>query len=655
MEFRARLGDAIQTGIHSLVSHQQQDGSWRGRYGGPMFLLPMYVCARYARATLDQLPESLRRGMVKYIEHAQKDDGSVGLHEEGPGCMFTSVLCYVAWRFLGVGPEVKSAKALRGWILANGTALGTASWGRFMLAVLNLYPYEGLSPILPELWLLPDAAPFHPGRLWCHARQVYLPMAYLYGEKAQIPADALILQLRKEIYDKPYQDIPFSQHKETVSPADALMPGTRALRLANRAMGLFEELHPDGLRRRALARVLKHIDYEDQVTGHIDIGPVNSILNAIVHHVIEPDGPRAGESYARLDDYLCETDEGVLFNGYNSTALWDTAFAVQSMTAARFGSDHLPALEAACSYIRDNQVIEDVPEPARHYRHPPRGGWPFSDREHGWPISDCTAEGVKAALALEPLVTEPVPAGRLIDAVRFILSMQNRDGGWATYEKRRGGKWLEWLNPSQVFADIMVDYSYVECTSACIQALMKVRPRLPAGLRRRISRSVGRGAAFIRKAQRSDGSWEGSWGVCFTYGTWFGVWGLLAAGLPLHAKEIRVATDFLLQRQNRDGGWGESYRNCLERRWVEGERSRVVNSAWALMTLCRAGAAKTHASRRAARFLLDRQEGDGSWPRETMSGVFNRTVLIDYDNYRRYFPVWALALYEQGTRDRNGT
>lgn len=33
--------------------------------------------------------------------------------------------------------------------------------------------------------------------------------------------------------------------------------------------------------------------------------------------------------------------------------------------------------------------------------------------------------------------------------------------------------------------------------------------------------------------QRRDGSWYGSWACCFTYGTWFGVEGLVAAGEPL--------------------------------------------------------------------------------------------------------------------------
>jgi hypothetical protein len=43
--------------------------------------------------------------------------------------------------------------------------------------------WDGHNPVPPEMWLLPDWLPFHPGRLWCHCRMVYLPMCYLYGTK----------------------------------------------------------------------------------------------------------------------------------------------------------------------------------------------------------------------------------------------------------------------------------------------------------------------------------------------------------------------------------------------------------------------------------------------------------------------------------------
>jgi hypothetical protein len=55
----------------------------------------------------------------------------------------------------------------------------------------------------------------------------------------------------------------------------------------------------------------------------------------------------------------------------------------------------------------------------------------------------------------------------------------------------------------------------------------------------------------------------GSWGVCFTYGIWFGIKGLVAAGKNFNnSSSIRKACDFLLSKQCSSGGWGESYLSC---------------------------------------------------------------------------------------------
>jgi squalene cyclase len=216
---------------------------------------------------------------------------------------------------------------------------------------------------------------------------------------------------------------------------------------------------------------------------------------------------------------------------------------------------------------------------------------------------------------------------------------------------------MERLNPSEVFGDIMVDYSYVECTSACLQALVAAQRQ--RGLRipeQEVKRAIARGVAFLRKVQVPDGSFEGKWAVCFTYGTWFGVSGLLAAGVSRHDPAVKKACEFLRRRQRPDGSWGEDGDSCRERRWVEATTGHVVQTSWALMTLVRAGHPDDEALHRAASFLVERQmaAGDlaatgagevGGWPKEPLVGVFNRTCLIDYDNYRQYFPLWALCEY----------
>src|SRR5690606_1458249 len=164
---------------------QDPDGSWHGDYGGPMFLLPMYVGV--CELTGIALGAGERADMLRYFRSKLNADGGFGLHTEGPSMMFTSVLGYVAMRQLGADACDADARRLLSWIHEHGGPLSAASWGKFFLALLGLYDYRGLDPVPPELWLLPRELPIHPGRMWCHCRMVYLPMSYLYGVRYSGP------------------------------------------------------------------------------------------------------------------------------------------------------------------------------------------------------------------------------------------------------------------------------------------------------------------------------------------------------------------------------------------------------------------------------------------------------------------------------------
>lgn len=148
----------------------------------------------------------------------------------------------------------------------------------------------------------------------------------------------------------------------------------------------------------------------------------------------------------------------------------------------------------------------------------------------------------------------------------MLTSIPTVQGGWATYENNRGARWYEMMNPSEVFGDIMIDYSYVECTSACVTALKQFSASLPHYRTAEVLNAIQAGGKFVKSIQREDGSWYGSWGVCFTYGTWFGIECLVAAGEnPAHCVEIQKATRYILSKQNANGGWGESYLACVNK------------------------------------------------------------------------------------------
>ena len=100
---------------------------------------------------------------------------------------------------------------------------------------------------------------------------------------------------------------------------------------------------------------------------------------------------------------------------------------------------------------------------------------------------------------------------------------------------------------------------------------------------------MARGVDFLKKIQQKDGSWYGSWAVCFTYGCWFGVEGLIAGGETSGSESVQRACKWLVSIQKSDGGWGESYESCVLKRYVEHEKSQVVNTAWALLSLMRGG------------------------------------------------------------------
>ena len=271
-----------------------------------------------------------------------------------------------------------------------------------------------------------------------------------------------------------------------------------------------------------------------------------------------------------------------------------------------------------------------------YYRHVSQGGWPFSTSAHGWPISDCTAEGLKAVLSIRdlPCVSKsnscrPIADERLFDAANVILTLQNSDGGWATYENTRGGLWYEHLNPSETFGDIMVDISYCECTTAAVTALVDFSMAFPSHRADEVSSSIQAGAEFLRSVQRADGSWYGSWGCCFTYGCWFGLDGLAAAGEPNDSEAILKSISFLIKHQNDDGGWGEDFTSCYDKSYAHALQSQVVQTAWAMLGLMAADPASddcTEALSRGASFLRSRQLPSGDWPQESITGAIFLTL-----------------------------
>ena len=73
-------------------------------------------------------------------------------HICGQSTVFGTALNYVTMRLLGVDREDSDVVRARSLLHKLGGAVCIPSWGKFWLSVLNVYDWEGVNSLLPELW-----------------------------------------------------------------------------------------------------------------------------------------------------------------------------------------------------------------------------------------------------------------------------------------------------------------------------------------------------------------------------------------------------------------------------------------------------------------------------------------------------------------------
>ena len=640
-------GPALNNAAARLLDLQQDNGAWEGEMVWCPMLTAQYVLLHHI---IGKPLDPGRRGRVlRSFERTRLAGGAWGLHEHSAPHLFVTALVYVAARLLDVGPDDPLVAPARCFIRAEGI-LGIPSWGKFWLALLNLYDWRGVNAIVPELWSLPRRIPLHPSNWYCHTRLIYMAMAAVYPHRFQVPVTPVIASLRDELYPEDFADVDFSTARNRLRDADLYARPGVWLRAGFAIARLVERFHGRRLRARATEEIMRGIKWELETTSHTSISPVSGLLNILALWLHDPNDADMLRALEKLTGWIWEDEErGTRVTGARS-ASWDTGFALQALAAAP-GLDQRvdDALRRGADFLFSNQIGNSFEGFRDACRSDPKGGWCFAGGWHGWPVSDCTAEALSGIVAARRGAEHPAA---LHDGVAFMLRSQNRDGGFGSYEAQRLASGLEWLNPAEMFGDSMIEHSFVECTASCLAALAACRDNLGVAASRSATSAISRGDAWLRRTQHGDGSWRGVWGVQFIYGTLFGIRGLLAAGARAADPALRSACRWLLERQREDGGWGEHHSGCLTGRYVPHDESQIIQTAWALIALLEAGDSDWMAISRGARFLIEAQQADGAWPKQDMAGVFFRTALLDYVLYRQYFPLHALGLYERRRRHR---
>jgi squalene-hopene/tetraprenyl-beta-curcumene cyclase len=198
---------------------------------------------------------------------------------------------------------------------------------------------------------------------------------------------------------------------------------------------------------------------------------------------------------------------------------------------------HSPSLRADCSpgargaaarrALAGEQGSHAVRGDWQHKNHHrENSGWAFEFNNVYYPDTDDTMM-VLMALRLVPdrqlqaEAGQEAPRKMFERALRWLISFQCRDGGWAAFDKDVMQGWLE----DVPFADhnAILDPTCSDLTGRTLELLGYI------GYDQQCRR-VQRATRFIRETQESDGSWYGRWGVNYIYGTWQVLRGLRSIG-----------------------------------------------------------------------------------------------------------------------------
>lgn len=651
-----KSSDALYNGgrFFQILQHGES-GTFPTEYKGPMFMTIGYVVVMYIAGI--EIEEPVKIELIRYVVNtAHPVDGGWGLHSVDKSTVLGTVLNYVLLRLLGLPKDHIVCERARNTLKRLGGAIAAPHWAKIWLAILNLYKWEGVNPAPPEFWLLPYSLKIHPGRWWVHTRQIYLPVSYLSSNRYSCPLTSLLREIREEIYVKPFEHINFSKHRNTVCGVDLYYPHSKILDIANYLITSYEKyIRPNWLLNYSSKKVYDLVKKEIKNTDYLCIAPVNNAFCALVTLIEEGrDSLEFDRFKDRFRDVLFHGSQGMFVMGTNGSQVWDVAFFIQYFFMA--GLAELPefydTIVNSYKFLCRSQITEECVDSC--FRDKRVGAWPFSTKTQGYPVSDCTAEAIKAIIMVKnsPIfkdVHEYIDDESLYKGVDILLNLQNVDsfeyGSFASYEKIRASPLMEKLNPAEVFGNIMVEYPYVECTDSSVLGLTYFRQHYNYR-KHEIDHTIDIAILYIKKSQQIDGSWYGSWGICFTYAGMFALEALSTVGETYNNSEVvHKACEFLVSKQKLDGGWSENMKSSELHVYVEGEMSYVVQTSWALIGLLLAEYPDKHIIDKGIDLLKSRQLPSGEWKFESIEGVFNHSCAIEYPTYRFLFPIKALGLY----------
>jgi squalene-hopene/tetraprenyl-beta-curcumene cyclase len=623
-----RLEKAIERGANHLLSLQAEEGYWQGELEADSTLESDYIYYLHVLGKAD--PERIAK-LANYVRQRQLPDGGWSIYPGGPSELNATCKAYFALKLAGDSPYAPNLVRAREMVHRLGGLEHSNSYVRFYLALVGAVSWDLVPSIPPELMLIPHWFIFNIYEMSSWTRGIVIPMAILSSLRPnwRLPEHAHVDELFKD-----------PEHKTAALDwSDQLLSWKNVFLAVDRGFKLYEKFPWKPFRQRAIREakewMLNHIERTEGLAA-IYPAMMNSIfaLMALGHGPEDPLTLREIKEFCRFE---IEDAETIRMQPCVSP-VWDTCIAMVALEEAGLPPDH-PALVRAADWILSKQVLGPGDWQVKNKDAEP-GGWAFEFRNDFYPDVDDTAF---VLMALQR-VKYPEPArmeAAMRRGIQWLLSMQNRDGGWGAFDRDNDRKFL--CNIPFADHNAMIDPSTADVTARVVECLG--RYGWPAE-----HPVIQRAVKFLLQDQCKDGSWFGRWGVNYIYGT-SGVLRALET-VSLATREFcKRAVNWLHNVQKVDGSFGESLLSYDVPEKKGQGTSTASQTAWGLIGLLASAGTEDPAVAKAVAYLVHRQQADGSWSEPEFTGTgFPGVFYLKYHLYRNSFPVYALARYSNQSR-----
>ena len=612
-----RCGDA-------LLASQHADGYWCGELEGDSILESEYILMM---AFLGREREEVCVKAAKYLHDRQLDKGGWSMYPGGAVDLSASVKAYFALKLVGMSIDHPAMVKARATILGLGGAQSSNSFTRFYLALLGQISYDETPTVPVELMHLPKFTPFGLYAMSAWTRTMVVSLSIISARK---PVRKLKPEVGiTELFRSDLPPRPSRWKRPIVGWSNFFLCVDKALKIAERVV-------PASWREPAVRKAHRWvIDHFENTDGLGAIFPP-MIYTVIVLKALgyEDHSPLVQWALEHLETFLLEDDGAIRLQPCLSP-IWDTAISTIALADAGLPAFH-PALLRSVRWLLGKEVRRPGDWSVRRPGVEP-SGWYFQFNNEFYPDIDDTSM-VLLALQKTALSDDPAVVECTNRATAWMLSLQNRDGGFAAFDVDINNQVLTKVP----FADhnAMLDPSCADITARVIEVLggQGHRADHPA---------IAKALDYLWKTQEPEGCWYGRWGVNYIYGTWQTLLGLKAIEFPMDHPRARRAADWLEAVQQPDGGWGETCDSYDDASLKGIGQATASQTAWAVLGLIAAGRGEGDAVRRGIQSLLDSQKDDGTWDEAEFTGTgFPGVFYLRYHLYPTYFPLMAIGRYK---------